>query len=118
MISKKTPAGLAQPASAKPEGCSPGLEKSGCCSCREICQQLSSPNASESPLALGQVLLVFFLPLACAAILVILAVRYLPGLAEHPGYLALAALAVAVGAIVLAKVFFRKSHRPSKNDSE
>ncbi len=96
----------------------PGTEQPGCGSCRDICQKLSSGHDSQEPLAIRQVLLVFFLPLACAAGLVIGVVRALPGLAVHPGYLALAALAVAVGAIALAGVVVRKTHHPADDATE
>ena len=68
----------------------------------------------EEPLKLGQVLLVFFLPLICAVTLVIGAVSYFPRLAEHPGYLALSALAVASSAIFLARIFTRRSKTPKR----
>ena len=68
----------------------------------------------DEPLKLGQVLLVFFLPLICAAVLVIAAVSYLSTLAEHPGYLALSALGVACLAIVLARIFTRRAKTPKR----
>ncbi len=65
-------------------------------------------SEATEPLNLGQVLLVFFVPLAAAAAVVIWSLRYLPGLAGRPGVLALVALTVAVLSIVLAKVLTRR----------
>ena len=65
---------------------------------------------------IGQILLVFFLPLACAVALVIGALRYLPGLAEHPGYLVLSALGVGALAVVVARVLTRGSRVPGEDN--
>ena len=75
-------------------------------------KQLNQGSASDEPLPLGQVLLVFFLPLFCAAALVIAAVNYLPKLAEHPGLLVLSALGVACLAVVLGKIFTGRAQPP------
>ena len=95
-----------------------GAERAGCGSCRDVCHKLSDSHDAQEPLAIGQVLGVFFLPLACAAGLVIGAIRTLPFLAGHPGYLALAALAVAAGAIALAGVVVHKARRPADETTE
>ena len=79
----------------------------GCCG-------KASEHASEEPLPLGQVLLVFFLPLVCAITLVISAIRFLPSLAAHPGYLALSALGVACLAVILAKIVTRGAKFPKQ----
>ena len=63
-----------------------------------------------------EVLLVFFLPLLCAAALVIWAVRSWPALARRPGYLALAALAVVVGALVVARIVTYKRINQAEAD--
>ena len=80
----------------------------GCGHCSEAMDQANH----DGPLKLGQVLLVFFLPLICAAALVIGAVSYFSKLAEHPGYLALLALVVACLAIVLARIITRRTEAP------
>lgn len=98
--------------------CHSGAEQAGCGSCRDICHKLSNGHDAQEPLAIGQVLCVFFLPLACAAGLVIGVIRALPSLAGHPGYLALAALAVATGAIALAGVVVRKTRHPADDAAE
>ena len=87
-----------------------------CCNCREVSKQLSQRQGPREPVPIGQVLLVFFLPLGCAAALVIWAVRSSSFLAVHPGYLALAALAVAGGALGLAKLLTRSSDRQVKDN--
>jgi len=85
-----------------------------CGHCAKAMEQLNQGPDSNQPLPLGQVLLVFFLPLACAAAMVITAVSFLPKLAEHPGYLALSALGVACSAMLLAGIFTRRVKTPKR----
>ena len=94
--------------------CHSSTVQGSCGHCASAMERLNQGPDSNKPLPLGQVLLVFFLPLACAAAMVITAVRFLPKLAEHPGYLALSALAVACSAIVLARIFTRRSKTPKR----
>ena len=97
------------------QGVCPSATVQGSCGhCAKAMEQLNQGSASDEPLPLGQVLLVFFLPLLCAASLVITAVRCLPKLAEHPGYLALSALGVACSAMVLAGIFTRRVKTPKR----
>jgi len=95
-------------------GCPSATQHGSCRHCAEVMEQLNHRPVSYQPLPLGQVLLVFFLPLICAASLVITAVRSLPKLAEHPGYLALSALGVACSAILLARIFTRRVKTPKR----
>ncbi len=97
------------------QGVCPSATVQGSCGhCAKAMEQLNQGSASDKPLPLGQVLLVFFLPLICAAALVITAVRSVPKLAEHPGYLALSALGVACSAILLARIFTRRVKTPKR----
>ncbi len=97
------------------QGVCPSATVQGSCGhCAKAMEQLNQGSASDQPLPLGQVLLVFFLPLICAASLVITAVHCLPKLAEHPGYLALSALGVACSAMVLAGIFTRGAKAPKR----
>lgn len=89
----------------KQQGCPSVGSHGGCGHCSEAMDQ----ENQDQPLKLGQVILVFFLPLACAVALVITAVNYLPTLAEHPGYLALSALGIACLALVLVKIFTHRA---------
>ncbi|NIA07050.1 MAG: hypothetical protein GWP14_05355 [Actinobacteria bacterium] len=91
-------------------------QESSCCGCRQISKQLSGPRGPSEPAPIGQVLLVFFLPLACAAAVVIWAVRSSAFLAGQPWLLVLTALGVACGAIALAKVLTKKSYRQAKDE--
>ena len=120
-ISKNTdstaePSPSVQLPSSASAGCSPASSEASCCRCRELNRQLSLRQGPCEPIPIGQVLLVFFLPLGCAAALVIWAVRSSSFLAVHPGYLALAALAVAGGALGLAKLLTRSSDRQVKDN--
>ncbi len=85
-----------------------------CGHCAKAMEQLNQGPTANQPLPLGQVLLVFFLPLVCAAAMVITAIRFLPKLAEHPGYLVLSALGVACLAVVLAKIFTHGAKAPKR----
>ena len=75
------------------------------------CKQ--GPNEAAG---IKEALLVFLLPLVCAAGMVIWAVRFWSGLAEHPGYLALAALGAVCVALALAKVVTGKSIGQTKDN--
>ena len=89
-----------------------GAGSNGAC---EHCQTETVASGRER-VRIGQVMLVFFLPLVCAVALVIVAVRYLPGLAEHPGYLVLSALGAGALAVVLGSVLTRDSRGPSEDN--
>ena len=89
----------------KSQGCPSVGPHGGCGHCSGAMDQANQ----DQPLKLGQVILVFFLPLACAVALVITAVSCFSTLAEHPGYLALSALGIACLALVLVKIFTRRS---------
>ena len=65
---------------------------------------------------IGEVLLVFLLPLVCAAAVVIWVVHCWSGLAEHPGYLALTALGAVCGALILVKLLTRREIRQAKDE--
>ena len=77
---------------------------------------MSCGQGSGKRVGIGEVLLVFFLPLVCAAGVVIWAVHSWSGLAEHPGYLALTALAAVCGALILAKVLTRRAIHQVKDE--
>ncbi len=94
--------------------CRVAAVQGSCGHCAKAMEQLNQGPDANKPLPLGQVLLVFFLPLACAAAMVITAVRFLPKLAEHPGYLVLSALGVACSAILLARIFTRRVKTPKR----
>ena len=94
--------------------CPSATQQGSCQHCAEVMEQLNHSPTSYQPLPLGQVLLGFFLPLICAAALVITAVRSLPKLAEHPGYLALSALGVACLALALGRIFTRGAKTPKR----
>ena len=94
--------------------CPSATVQGSCGHCAKAMEQLNQGSESDEPLPLGQVLLVFFLPLLCAAVLVIAAVSCISKLAEHPGYLALSALGVACLAVVLAKIFTRRPMAPKR----
>ena len=94
--------------------CPSATQQGSCRHCAEVMEQLNQDHTSYQPLPLGQLLLVFFLPLICAAALVITAIRCLPKLAEHPGYLALSALGVACSAMLLAGIFTRRVKTPKR----
>ena len=91
-------------------------QESSCCGCRQISKQLSCQEGPSEPAPIGQVLLVFFLPLACAAAVVIWAVHSWSSLAEHPGYLALAALVATCVALILAKAMTRREIHQAKDE--
>lgn len=91
-------------------GCGSAGSPGGCGHCSKAMDQANH----DQPLKLGQVLLVFFLPLVCAVALVIGTVSYLPTLAEHPGYLALSALGVACLTLVLVKIFTGRAKTPKQ----
>ena len=95
---------------AQQKGC-PSIGSHGGCG---HCSGAMDETNHEEPLKLGQVLLVFFLPLICAAALVIAAASYFSRLAEHPGYLALLALVIACLAIVLARIITRRTKAPKQ----
>jgi len=101
---------------AQQNGCS--TNKGGCCQCQQVIKEMSCGQGSSKTAGIGEVLLVFFLPLACAAGVVIWAVHSWSGLAEHPGYLALTALAVVCGALTLAKVLTRRAIHQAKDEQE
>ena len=94
--------------------CHSASVQGACGHCASAMEQMNQGAGAKEPLRLGQVVLVFFLPLACAVAMVITAIRFLPKLAEHPGYLALSALAVASSAIFLARIFTRRSETPKR----
>ena len=91
--------------------CWGGGSKGGCGHC-----QGGDVTSGGKRVGIGQVLLVFFLPLACAVTLVIAALRYLPRLAEHPGYLVLSALGVGTLAIVVGRIVTRGSRGQSEGN--
>lgn len=91
--------------------CLGGGAKEGCGHCGT-----ADVESGGERVRIGQVLLVFFLPLVCAVALVIVALRYLPGLAEHPGYLVLSALGVGTIAIVVGRIVTRGSKVPSEDN--
>ncbi len=107
---------LQTPMSGLESGCDSGREESSCWGCREISKKIGPRQGSSESVPIGQVLLVFFLPLVCAAAVVIWAVHSWPVMAEHPGYLALTALGVVCGALILAKVLTRGKIRQAKNN--
>ena len=120
-ISKNTdssaePASSVQLPSSASANCGPASGEGSCCRCRELSRQLRLRHGPRDAVPIGQVLLVFFLPLGCAAALVIWAVHSLSFLAVHPGYLALAALAVAAAALGLANLLTRRSDRQVKDN--
>ena len=94
----------------EPAGC-PSIGSHGGCG---HCSQAMDQANDDEPLKLGQVLLVFFLPLACAATLVIAAISWFSTLAEHPGYLALSALGIACLALVSVKIISSRSKTPKR----
>ena len=73
-------------------------------------------QGSSESLPIGQVLLVFFLPLVCAAGVVIWVVKSWSGLAEHPGYLALTGLAAVCVVLTLVKLLTRRETRQAKDE--
>ena len=99
------------------KACSAG--QGGCGHCREVVRQLSCGHGPSHAVPIKEVLLVFLLPLVCAAAVVILVVHCWPTLAGHPGYLALAALVVACGALAMARTLIRKNnHRAEANQTQ
>ena len=93
-----------------------GASEGGCCQCQQVIKEMSCGQGSSEKVSIGEVLLVFFLPLVCAAGVVIWAVQAWPGLAEHPGYLALTALAVVCVALTLAKVMTSRTIHQAKDN--
>ena len=101
----------------QPKAC--GTGQGGCCQCQQVIKDLSCGHGSNQTVSIKEVLLVFFLPLVCAAAAVTWAVRSWPALAEHPGYLALTALAVAVGALAVARVITNtRTNRSEANQTQ
>ena len=99
---------------AKEAHCASAGGGSSCQHCAKAMEQLNGNRDSYQPLPLGRVLLVFFLPLICAASLVIISIRCLPKLAEHPGYLALSALGVVCAVLLFAGIFTRPRKTPER----
>ena len=101
----------------QPKAC--GTGQGGCCQCQQVIKDLSCGQQADQTVPIKEVLLVFFLPLVCAAAAVIWAVHSWPALAGHPGYLALAALAVAVGALAVARVITNtRTNRSEANQTQ
>ena len=95
-----------------------GAGEGGCCQCQQVIRQLNCEQGASERVPIKEVLLVFFVPLICAAGVVIWAVRSWPGLAARPWYLALTALGTACGAIIIAKVLTGKKAEDSKNKND
>ena len=94
--------------------CGAGGSQVSCGNCGKRIEQLTNGPDRSGPLPIAKVLMVFFLPLAAAAAVVIWALRSFSALAEHPGYVALTALAVAVIVLILVRLASREKQHPQK----